>query len=188
MRKYVVNESTVRKHLSCCNSRYSRVTAECWQYCINTYTRTQLRKCPRSSRCFCRFFSATSQNILQIRSLLKLIGRVPCGCLWNISQMLNRSQPSWYVRWLTSVNLLKNKASLKCLYRSCPIHSHLFHLQFPEQSAKQPLSPLRIVALLFLVLRGVSPDLAPAGVRSGEYGGWTPFCFPAWRASWKAHV
>jgi hypothetical protein len=22
-------------------------------------------------------------------------------------------------------------------------------------------------------------DLAPAGARSGEYGGWTSFCFPA---------
>jgi hypothetical protein len=33
-----------------------------------------------------------------------------------------------------------------------------------------------------------STDLAPAGARSGEYGGWTSFCFPAWRASWKAHV
>jgi hypothetical protein len=24
-----------------------------------------------------------------------------------------------------------------------------------------------------------SPDLAPEGARSGEYGGWTSFCFPA---------
>jgi hypothetical protein len=30
--------------------------------------------------------------------------------------------------------------------------------------------------------------IAPAGARSGEYGGWTSFCFSAWRASWKAHV
>jgi hypothetical protein len=33
-----------------------------------------------------------------------------------------------------------------------------------------------------------SPDPAPAGTRSGEYNGWTSFCFPSWRASWKAHV
>jgi hypothetical protein len=27
-----------------------------------------------------------------------------------------------------------------------------------------------------------SPYLVPVGTRSGEYGEWTSFCFPTWRA------
>jgi hypothetical protein len=36
-----------------------------------------------------------------------------------------------------------------------------------------------LLATFIKLLESYSPDLAPAGARSGEYGGWTSFCFPA---------
>jgi hypothetical protein len=41
----------------------------------------------------------------------------------------------------------------------------------------------------FILCQGYrTRGLCLAGARSGEYGGWSYFCFPAWRPSWKTQV
>jgi hypothetical protein len=64
-----------------------------------------------------------------------------------------------------------------------------------EDTNKLTLLAFKIIAILHNTLLATciklppySHDLAPAGARSGEYGGWTSFCFPARRAKRKAHV